>query len=164
MSSVRSRDVTEIIISFLFQQRTTERRVMKSWRSQRTPTPGSVSNKSTPFWITTCIPSDGPRTDSQGHRVSQSFGRNRHSWRADFCYGNINMLTFSIISRQLDGASSWNPFTWEARNRLSIFNNIPVPERVTIFKVKHNIWIYRWLSVRLQWLQCVSNGVTAVLH
>ena len=23
---------------------------------------------------------------------------------------------------------------------------------------------YRWLSARLQWLQCISNGVTAVLH
>ena len=23
---------------------------------------------------------------------------------------------------------------------------------------------YRWFSARLQWLQCVSNGVTAVLH
>ena len=24
--------------------------------------------------------------------------------------------------------------------------------------------LFRWLSARLQWLQCVSNGVTAVLH
>ena len=24
--------------------------------------------------------------------------------------------------------------------------------------------LYRWLRARLQWLQCVSNGVTAVLH
>ena len=40
------------------------------------------------------------------------------------------------------------------------------PQKTLIWRMAHSLgWRqYRWLSARLQQLQCVSNGVTAVLH
>ena len=39
-------------------------------------------------------------------------------------------------------------------------DDIPTPDAKTIILAMK----YRWQTARLQWLQCVSNGVTAILH
>ena len=81
----------------------------------------------------------------------------------DFAWSSMAQPFFAWAGIQSAGA--WVPETpgfesWHKRNRLiSIRNHFPLPLCNLNQTTK-----YRWLSAWLQYLQCVSNGDTAVLH
>ena len=70
------------------------------------------------------------------------------------------MLETDIWNRQMSKGDNKTKLWLQKNVTIHKYTN---PETTFIWTIISYI-IYRWLSARLQWLQCVSNGVTAVLH